>query len=562
MSSAGHRGRRWRLAIVCCVVTTAGLAVSACGSAKTASPLACPTAPRTTPSAASGASAAPAGQGGSAATSHWSLPGGNLANTRDVDGGINSSNVSQLGVAWTVPLTIPVAHTDGAYATNPVVVRGVVYVQDLESDVMAISLATGKVLWEHRYDLPNGGPDGVTVGGGVVYGATNRAAFALSAATGSQLWTRTLIRNGHEGIDMAPGFHDDTVYVSTVPSNTTGQYRPDAKGVLWALDAATGAPRWSWDEVQNLWGKPGINSGGGQWYPPSFDANGDIYLGVANPGPVAGVPGYPWGTSRPGPDLYTDSIVKLSPAGKLLWYYQLTPHDLYDWDLQNSPVLSTVAGRPVVIDGGKAGILVELDAQTGKPIWKRPVGLHNGHDNDGLLTEHATSASRVKLPNDFCLEPGVYGGILTQLASNGSTTFAAINDLPTPVCATGGGCPIDTKAATNAVFKATGEVVAVAQSGGQVEWDTRLPSSPYGGATVTNDVVFTTTFDGDLYALDASNGAILRTIPLSAGSNAPVTVDGDYVIAGAGIALSKSQRPLIIAYKLGATGTLPDTVTG
>jgi len=56
-----------------------------------------------------------------------------------------------------------------------------------------------------------------------------------------------------------------------------------------------------------------------------------LQAGIANPGPIgeSGWPkGYPWGTSRPGPDLYTDSVVKLSPAGKLLWYYQLTPHDL------------------------------------------------------------------------------------------------------------------------------------------------------------------------------------------------------------------------------------------
>jgi glucose dehydrogenase len=46
--------------------------------------------------------------------------------------------------------------------------------------------------------------------------------------------------------------------------------------------------------------------------------------------------------------------------------YQLTPHDLCDWDMQNSPVLSTVHGQPVVIDGGKAGILIELSVQTGK----------------------------------------------------------------------------------------------------------------------------------------------------------------------------------------------------
>ena len=87
-----------------------------------------------------------------------------------------------------------------------------------------------------------------------------------------------------------------------------------------------------------------------------------------------------------------------------------------------------------------------------------------------------------------------------------------------------------------------------------------LPSSPYGAATVTNDVVFTTTFHGDLYALDAGTGKILLKTPLSAGTNAPVAIDGDYVIAGAGVPLSPSQKPLIIAYKLGAHGRLPDTV--
>ena len=111
-----------------------------------------------------------------------------------------------------------------------------------------------------------------------------------------------------------------------------------------------------------------------------------------------------------------------------------------------------------------------------------------------------------------------------------------------------------------AVEKATGEMVAVNQDTGAVEWDTPLPSSPYGAATVTNDVVFTTTFHGDLYALDAGTGKILLKTPLSAGTNAPVAVDGDYVIAGAGASLVPSQQRMIIAYKLGATGKLPDTV--
>ncbi|MGH3153139.1 MAG: PQQ-binding-like beta-propeller repeat protein, partial [Streptosporangiaceae bacterium] len=113
----------------------------------------------------------------------WTQPDADLANTRDVASAITSSNVSKLGVAWTVPLTISTAHTSGAYATTPVIVDGVVYVQDLESDVLAISLATGQVLWRHDYNSPNGGPDGVSV-------ATNHAAVALDAATGAQLWSR------------------------------------------------------------------------------------------------------------------------------------------------------------------------------------------------------------------------------------------------------------------------------------------------------------------------------------------------------------------------------------
>ncbi len=445
-------------------------------------------------------------------------------------------------------------------ATTPIVVNGVVYIQDLESNVMAIRLATGRVLWTHNYNSANGGPDGVNVAGGVVYAATDRAAVALSAATGRQLWSRTLIGNNREGIDMAPGYHDGTVYVSTVPVNPDrGQYLGGARSALWALNAATGAPEWSWDEVQDLWGDPALNSGGGLWDPPSFDSQGNLYIGIANPGPIgqSGWPkGYPWGTSRPGPDLYTDSVVKLSPRGKLLWYYQLTPHDLYDWDLQNSPVLSTAHGQPVVIDGGKAGLLIELTARTGKLLWKLPVGVHTGHENDGLLTENARPASPIPLPAKFTLEPGVFGGIESQLASNGTTTFAAVNNLAVPL--TVNGVAESGKSFEASIAKATGEMVAVNQDTGKIEWDDELPSSPYGAATVTNNVVFTTTYSGHLYAFDAGTGAILLNTPLSAGTSSPVAVDGGYLIAGAAVPLS--GQSLIIAYKLGALGKLPHTV--
>jgi alcohol dehydrogenase (cytochrome c) len=537
-----------------CASSTSNSSVTSCFATHSAGGTASST-PGGSPSPAAGVAAA------------WTLPGGNLQNTRHVASPITSANVASLGVAWCVPIeSTGEARAYGladGYATTPVVVNGVVYLQDMESNVMAIRLATGKVLWAHNYSSPNGGPDGVNVINGVVYAATNHAAVALSAATGRQLWSRTLTGNNHEGIDMAPGYNNGTVYVSTVPVNpTVGQYLGGGKGILWALNAGTGAPEWSWDEVQDLWGNPAVNSGGGLWDPPSFDAQGNLYIGIANPGPIGedGWPkGYPLGTSRPGPDLYTDSIVKLSPAGKLLWYYQLTPHDLYDWDLENSPVLTTANGQAVVIGSGKAGILIELNAQTGKLIWRLPVGVHSGHDNDGLLTENLTPASPDPLPAKYELEPSVFGGVESQLASNGTTTFAAVNNLGLPMTAKGtseSGKGFETLIAT-----ATGEMVAVSQDTGKVEWAAKLPSSPYGAAAVTNNVVFTTTYSGYLYAFNATTGEILLKTPLSAGSNAPVAIDGDYVIVGAGVpGLSKGKQALIIAYKLGGQGKLPDTV--
>ena len=107
---------------------------------------------------------------------------------------------------------------------------------------------------------------------------------------------------------------------------------------------------------------------------------------------------------------------------------------------------------------------------------------------------------------------------MTQLAGNGSTTFAAVNDLALP--ATPAGFTGSLTSHIQAIENAVGEMAAVSQDTGTVIWDTPLPSSPYGAATVTNDVVFTTTFKGYLYALNATTGAILFSTPLSARSNA------------------------------------------
>ena len=132
-------------ALVIAAGLIAGCSGSSSSSSSSSSTLACPS-----KHGAAVTGNAPAATGRPAAG--WTQPDADLASTRDVASAITSTNVSKLGVAWTVPLTISTAHTSGAYATTPVIVNGVVYAQDLNSDVIAIGLATGKVLWTHDYN--------------------------------------------------------------------------------------------------------------------------------------------------------------------------------------------------------------------------------------------------------------------------------------------------------------------------------------------------------------------------------------------------------------------------
>jgi outer membrane protein assembly factor BamB len=525
---------------------------STSSSTSTAAPTSSSTSAQTQATTTSSTSTATAP---AAAAASWTQPNGNLAGTRDVVSSINSSNVSKLGVAWKVPITGKVGIGFGSFAATPVIVGGVAYFQDLDSSVWAVKMSTGKLLWHTQMNSPNVGPDGVNVVGGKVYGATNSKAFALSAATGEQLWSKKLIRNKGEGIDMAPAINNGTVYVSTVPGNGVGGfYTGNGVAVLWAMNAATGKMKWKWNEVPtSLWGNKKVNSGGGQWEPPTFDAQGHLYLEVANPAPFVGDKSYAGkkvyanGSSHPGPNLYTDSVVELNPAnGKMVWHYQLTPHDIHDWDLNNQALISTVNGKETIISAGKAGIAIANDAQTGKLLWKTKIGAHNGHDNDGILTIHSvTGHGKVKEP-PYTTLPGTLGGVESPYASDGTTAYFAVNNTPVP-------SKSQAADGTTDYAGGTGVLVAIDQSTGKIKWQHKLSSAPYGAATVSNDLVWTTTFNGILWALNKNTGAVVWHEKLPAGTNAPVAIDGDAVVTGAGFPQGKGQAPMFIAYRIGAT---------
>jgi alcohol dehydrogenase (cytochrome c) len=478
----------------------------------------------------------------------WPYPNGDLANTRDAVGStISSANVSQLQQAWTFRLTGN--HTGvpgvGSLTMSPVVVNGVVYIQDMQANVYALDLAAGKLRWEYQVNTPElggPGPDGVAVADGRVYGDAAHTVFALSAATGKPVWVdRNLLTKGQGAFDIQPQAVAGRVYLASSLGNGTGG------GILLALDAVTGKVLWKFNTM--LGSDAAVQAqgvgAGGAWETPLVGTDGSVTFGTGNPyeSPATAI-------AHPGRLLYTDSAVNLDAAtGTLRWYYQAVPNDFMDHDLQTSPIATTINGTSAIIAAGKMGYVYAINAQTGALLWKTPVGVHNGHDNDSVLAlEH-----KLHVTAPLTVEPGALGGVLSNPAVAGDTVYVSTVDEPvtyTKLAQILGGSAPSTP---------TGEIEALNLATGGVEWDTKLPELALGAATVSNDLVFSTLYDGELIALNRATGAIVYRHQLPTTTNAPLVVAGNTVIVSAGGPLTgklvngKAEvlgggKPQIVAY--------------
>ncbi len=458
-----------------------------------------------------------------------------LANTRaDLATHIDARNVATLKKRWTFRL--PYVGAYGAFTSNPIVLDGVVYLEDPDSDVFALKLATGALIWKHDYHsvTPSGGPNGVAYGYGLLYGETASSVFALDPRSGRQVWIRKLATDPRDGIDMAPQLADGRLLISTIPGNSTSFYTPGAEGTLYALDARTGKARWSFSTIAN----PKRYGGGGLWYPPAVDSRGRVFIGVGNPSPYPLTPSDPNARSRPGPNLYTDSLVALDGAtGKLIWYRQVTPHDLRDHDFQDPPILVTVDvhGVPTeaVIGAGKSGYVIAFRAADGKRLWTLAIGKHNRYQSGPLPAK----------PVVYC--PGSLGGVLTPMAEARGVVYVPWIDLCFKGSATGlvQGGPVPPVA---------GGIAAVDAATGRILWKHAFKSMDAGGATVAGNVVFTAAYDGVVYALSTRTGAVLWHAKTSAGINSFPALTRTMLVEGAGAITSTAMKPTgeIVAYGL------------
>ena len=482
---------------------------------------------------------------GSAATGpgNWTLPNLSWASTRTVVGSpISAQNVARLHVLWRFRFENAAVHYPGrapasirGVVATPLVAGDTVYIQAATSSVYAIDRATGALRWVHRFRAPNFGRNGLSYSSGSVYGATDTTVFALSGRTGRLIWQRPLVTPVEQYVDIAPLVANNLVYVSTVG------YPPGGRGTLYALDAHSGVVRWRFSSIRGPWRHPADAGGGGAWYTPSVDAQGNVYWGIANPYPVGGTRKQPNGGAYPGAALYTDSLVVLAgKTGRLLWYDQVTPHDVRDYDFQLSPVLgSVVAGgakRDVVIGAGKAGILISWDRKTHRRIWKALVGRHL--NDTGPLPRSTV---------EVC--PGFYGGVESPVALSGSRLFVPVVDLCARENAYG-----HQSIETLDPVTGTGEFLALDAATGKVIWKRLLPQPDFGCATAATGVVFTSTFDGRLYAFDTKAGRTLWQARASAGISGCPALSGNLLLVPAGVGTTRLHNPKyeLIAYSTAA----------
>jgi outer membrane protein assembly factor BamB len=465
----------------------------------------------------------------------WPAPNHDPANTRDGSASrITAATAPRLQVLWRY--TLPSAGYFGSFSSNPVVAGNRVYIQLTNSTVVALDRKTGKRVWSYFAFDQTAGPNGPALGDGVVVAVGSHSVFALDAATGHLRWRKDIARDGFEDVTIAPLIWNGLAIVSSSP----GDYRPGGKGIVYALDLKTGDERWHFDTTTgNLWGNPDVNSGGGLWYTPSVDAQGRIYMGVGNPAPFPGTTAYPDGKSRPGPNLYTDSLVVLNGhTGKLLWYFQAVPHDIRDYDLQEPPILTRFGGRDVVVVGGKMGTVYVLDRASGKLLWKRDVGIHSRW-------------SRVKAFGFAALPvtvyPGIFGGLIAPMAVADGTIYASVLDLCAKVVAQlefpNGVTPCE-------IPTGRSELVALDGATGRVKWVQKTKRASFAGATVAGDLVVVASYDGLVSLYARATGKLVRTLRLPSGTNGTPAVTRDELFVGAGLPTGGNDHPALVAYKL------------
>jgi alcohol dehydrogenase (cytochrome c) len=516
-------------------------------------------------------------------TTDWPVYGGDTGNTRYSPlQTLTPANVGKLKVAWALQLG-----SLRSQESTPVVVGDTLYVTSSHGPkhVFAVDARTGTVRWRYAPEVPAGidqfaccdvNNRGVAYANGKVFvGRLDGHLVALDAKTGDELWKSQIVDYTQGSVITSPPTIVKNLVITGFGGGEFG-----ARGFIAALDQNTGK------EVWRFWTIPGPGEPGNEsWKGDSWKLGGGVAWGIGSYDPKLNLLFYgtsnpsPWGASVRGPDsgeygaftnLYTSATLAINPdTGKLVWHYQSTPHDAWDYDGVNELVLTdlSINGQmtPVALKADRNGFFYVLDRRTGRLIsaksfvpinWATRVDLDSGRPVE-VPEKRPKFKQRAK---DIC--PNLLGGKNWQpMSFNPKTGLVYIPSIN--LCMDMEGAePAYERGKFYLAFEFDlgkggpggymGELIAWDPVKQQKAWGNK-DELPWLGGTLTTAGGLT--FHGDVRgwfkALDAKSGQVLWQFNTGSGiSAAPVT----YAVGGKQYVAVVSGRTFTIPLFLGPVG--------
>lgn len=458
---------------------------------------------------------------------------------------ITPENVRNLESAWIYQLTSR-EPTSTRFEVTPVVVDGIMYIVQPPNDIIALDAVTGRPFWTYSYNpSPQSRPccgrlnRGVAIHGDRLFmGTIDGHMVAVDAKNGKLLWDKTVVRpEAGYAFASAPLVIKDKVIMG--PAG--GEY--GIRGFLAAFDVATGREVWRFNLVPGP-GEPGFETwqgdswktgGASIWLTGSYDPELNLtYWGVGNPGPD-------WnGDNREGDNLYSNSVVALdADTGALKWHFQFSPHDEFDYDAVQIPVLADAhwQGQPrkLMYFANRNGYFYVLDRTTGQFLSGTPfveVNWASGLDpKSGRPIRVAGKAPSA--PPGTLIFPGNQGG--TNWYSPSYSPRTGLFYIPTWANYSslyirdkaeyfegrrfgGGGAraPVPGIRSGQGGYswakpeEGYGAVRAIDPNTGALRWEFKMSDLTWAGImTTASDVLFSGSGEGYFYALDARTGSLL-----------------------------------------------------
>ncbi|MDP9171343.1 MAG: PQQ-dependent dehydrogenase, methanol/ethanol family [Acidobacteriota bacterium] len=452
---------------------------------------------------------------------------------------ITAANAKELELKWVLQTRAP-AEPFTKYEATPLIVDGVMYTVQPPNVVVALDAASGRIFWTHAYN-PSAAARlccgrvnrGLAILGNTLYmGTIDGNLIAMDARDGHEMWLTKVGRpEAGYSVTVAPLVVKNQI----IAGPAGGEY--GISGFLAAYAADTGKELWRFNTVplpgeagHETWaGESWKHGGGSVWTTGSYDPELNlIYWGIGNPGPD-------WnGDVREGDNLYTSSVVALdADTGRLKWHYQFTPHDEFDFDATQVPVLADMnwhgAPRKLLLTANRNGYFYALDRVTGEfllgqPFVKATWATGIGAKGRPIRTGHST-------PEGMLIYPENQGGTnwYNPAYSPRTELFYIPSWMDTHSINTSrkepyeegnqfnsGGATHEVPAlragATNRRLPELGwgAIQAVDVRTGLVKWQFKMTDVTDSGVLATaTDVVFAGGREGYFYALDARTGTVL-----------------------------------------------------